>query len=342
LIAGPASNRQGAQSAKEKERFMMLQNSLPRRHFLELLAAGLGASALAGCQPEPVLPTQLPTAAPVECPPAPVMQSLPPTAVPVECPPPVFDGYSIFHETMVDLPWEAVQKAAQAGAVILLPVGIIEEHGPHLGLGPDVYLAYQWSKLTRRTLEALGVQAVIAPPFYWGINSSTGMFPGSFTVRPETFKSLLHDILASLKAWGFRYAFVLNLHGDSMHNSVLRVAIKEIHEKLDLGVYLLLPGSDWEYGVSQQVPPVPDKALPFPDVHAGAYETSQMAYYFPEVVDEDLARRLPRTNGFQPLGYWGAPAEFDAPSGGAWLEAFSTFTAQAIHAFLEEHSAKDG
>ncbi len=237
---------------------------------------------------------------------------------------------------MVDLPWEAVHQATQDGAAVLLPVGVIEEHGPHLGLGADVYLAYQWCKLTRHALGGLGVAALIAPPFYWGINASTGMFPGSFTVRPETFKAVLHDILASLKAWGFAQVFVLNLHGDSLHNAALRVAVKESHEALELGVYLLLPESDWEYGVSQKVPPIPDQALPYPDVHAGAYETSQMAYFFPEDVDQSLARTLPRTDGFQPRGYWGSPASFDAAAGGAWLEAFSVMTAEAIRGFIEE------
>ena len=106
-------------------------------------------------------------------------------------------GYSIFHETMVDMTWPEVEKAARDGAVVLMTTAVIEEHGPHMSCGIDTYLGYLMCKITRRELEARGVKAVIAPPFYWGINVSSHVFPGTFTVRPETMKALLHDLLAS-------------------------------------------------------------------------------------------------------------------------------------------------
>ena len=62
------------------------------------------------------------------------------------------EGYSIFHETMADMTWQEVEKAAEEGAVILLPTAVIEEHGPHMGCGVDTYLAYQTCKLARREL----------------------------------------------------------------------------------------------------------------------------------------------------------------------------------------------
>ena len=47
-------------------------------------------------------------------------------------------GYSIFHETMADMTWLEVERAARNGAVVLWGLGVIEEHGPHLPLGTDV------------------------------------------------------------------------------------------------------------------------------------------------------------------------------------------------------------
>ena len=48
-------------------------------------------------------------------------------------------GYSLFDETMVDMAWPEIEKAAQEGAIVLLPTGVIEEHGPHMGLAMDIY-----------------------------------------------------------------------------------------------------------------------------------------------------------------------------------------------------------
>ena len=112
-------------------------------------------------------------------------------------------GYSIFHETMVDMAWPDIEKAAKAGAVVLMATAVIEEHGPHMSCGTDTYLGYLLCKLTRRQLESKGVKAVIAPPFFWGVNSATHVFPGTFAIQPETAKVLLWDIFASLKSMGF-------------------------------------------------------------------------------------------------------------------------------------------
>ena len=57
-------------------------------------------------------------------------------------------GYSLFDETMVDMAWPEIEKAAQEGAIVLLPTGVIEEHGPHMGLAVDIYLAYILCKLS--------------------------------------------------------------------------------------------------------------------------------------------------------------------------------------------------
>jgi len=131
------------------------------------------------------------------------------------------EGYSIFQETMADMTWQEVEKAAKDGAIILLPTAVVEEHGPHMGCGVDTYLAYQTCKLARRELESRGIKALIVPPFYWGINRTTHIFPGTFTVRDKTMKAVLDDILSSLKSWGFTQIFNINWHYDGAHLSAL-------------------------------------------------------------------------------------------------------------------------
>ena len=115
--------------------------------------------------------------------------------------------YSIFEDTMADMIYQEIEIAAKKNAVVLLPVAVIEEHGPHMCLGVDTYLAHNTCRNIRNKLLESEVNSLIAPPFYWGINFSTGAFAGSFTVREETMISLLVDILVCLKNWGFKKIF---------------------------------------------------------------------------------------------------------------------------------------
>lgn len=56
-------------------------------------------------------------------------------------------GYSIFEKTMADMTWQEVEKASKENQIVLFPLGVIEEHGPHLPLGTDSYWSYASCKL---------------------------------------------------------------------------------------------------------------------------------------------------------------------------------------------------
>jgi creatinine amidohydrolase len=47
----------------------------------------------------------------------------------------------VFKDTMVEMKWTDVQNYTDQGALVLLPLGVLEEHGPHLCLGTDIYTA---------------------------------------------------------------------------------------------------------------------------------------------------------------------------------------------------------
>jgi creatinine amidohydrolase len=268
-------------------------------------------------------------------------------------------GYSIFHETMVDMNWPDVEKAAEQGAVILLPTAVIEEHGPHMSCGIDTYGAYLVCKLTRRELESRGIKTLIAPPFYWGINATTHVFPGTFTVRKETMKALLHDILSSLKSWGFNDIFNLNFHGDGQHCITILESIVDARETLGLNTYCVLSEMEiMRYGlsgnepfvVSRKSPPSDEQAQEFLDIHAGAPETGIVAAFFPEQLDTDLALTLEPTRityreiaqwltdarRVTPLGYLGDPAGFHAEAAREYLEADCILIADSIEEQLKQ------
>ncbi len=266
-------------------------------------------------------------------------------------------GDSIFQETMVDMTWPEVEKAAKEGAVVLLTTAVIEEHGPHMSCGIDAYGGYLLCKLTRRELEARGVKAVIAPPFYWGINTASHAFPGTFTVRPETMKAMLLDMLSSLKAMGFQYVFNINAHGDSLHIRTAVEAIIEARKALGFEVRYLMTEEDAQrsglthketFVLLHKSPPSDGQPRDYLDLHAGAGETGMMAAYFPAQVNADLAKTLPPTKvtarelgewvkdmkKVTPQGYLGDPAGFDSAKARRETEDGCRLMADAIAGFL--------
>lgn len=236
---------------------------------------------------------------------------------------------------MVNLNWPQIQAAVDKHALVLLPLGVIEEHGPHLCLGTDIYTAHLHCLFIKQRLEAAGQIAVIAPPFYWGICQSTGSFIGSFRVRKETMKALLFDLLASLAGFGFRNVYGVNAHGDIEHSIALVETFREATEKLNLKAgYAFSESLLHHYGLTGLEPyicPVKPQAIQIshaatPDVHAGDIETATIHHFYPELVDVERARSLPptqlsddkimswlfggQTAELSPDGYLGAPADF--------------------------------
>ncbi len=255
-------------------------------------------------------------------------------------------SYSIFESSMVEMKWPDVEKAIEAGAIALLPTGVIEEHGPHMGLGVDIYLASLLAGMVKKELETENIRVLTAPTFYWGINSVTGAFPGSFTVRSETMVNMLADILASLKRWGLDQVFVINWHDDFLHCKVLAEAINKARNDCGARAYVLvsrplsnrlgLTGNE-DHIIVYDMPQDNAPRQGSPDIHAGAGETGIMAAYFRDEVDMELAKTLKAADlsladfkvwrrGWNdarrktPLGYLGNPSGFDANEGENYMK----------------------
>ena len=218
-------------------------------------------------------------------------------------------NFSIFEDTMVEMTWQEVQAGANKGAIVLLPIGIVEGHGPHLDLSADFYISTLLCRFLKQELEEKGIETLIAPPVYWGISKDVADFAGTFSVRPETMEALLTDIFSSLKSWGFKRVFVQNAHGDPTHIEIIKRAITIANHTPDFKVYFM-----WELGIEVEndiaFPPMRENRYK-PDYHAGSIETAQMAAFFPEKVRFETAKTLMPMNHFKPMAYCGDPANFD-------------------------------
>ena len=209
---------------------------------------------------------------------------------------------NIFTNTMADMNWVTIKDHANRDAIVLLPMGVIEEHGPQLCTATDIYTAHIHCVNVADKLHEQGYDAVIAPPFYWGICQANKGFIGSFSIRPETAQALLYDILCSLKEFGFSKVFAINAHGDVEHKLTALRAFSEACEKLDMTACFpfekeLLP----HFGLTGQEPHIyllaPQNIqvsyAAVGDVHAGDVETAMISAYYPGLVDHAMAESLP-------------------------------------------------
>ena len=215
---------------------------------------------------------------------------------------------SIFADTMVDMTWQEVKEASDQHAIVILPVAIIEEHGPHMDLSPDIYETCLFCRYIKHALERDGTRVVLAPPFYWGISEVTKHIPGTFSVRPETLQAMLHDIAASLKSWGFTTMFSVNLHGDPVHNGVIEHSMNAIRKELGMDAYNV---QTMNANIPDPVTYLPTRNDAYlPDYHAGAVETAIMNAFYPGRVRTQVAKKLSPEATFDPLGYVGDPSSY--------------------------------
>ena len=203
---------------------------------------------------------------------------------------------------MANMKWPDIQHGADKNAIVLLPMGVIEEHGPHLCLATDIYTAHIYCENVKRKLEEKGYAVIIAPPFYWGICQAAKGFIGSFNIRSETAKALLFDILSSLKNFGFKRIFAVNAHGDVEHKIVAMNAFKEAceqlkitacfqHEDFMLHHFRLKSDESCFYTIKPQEIKVSEAVVA--DVHAGDIEIATINTFYPHLVDADKANSLP-------------------------------------------------
>src|SRR5919199_1161184 len=100
---------------------------------------------------------------------------------------------------------------------IVLPLGSTEQHA-YLSLGTDSILA---ERVSVEAAEPLGVP--VLPVLAYGLTPYFGAYPGSPTLRVETFLAVLRDLLDSLRAQGFRRILLLNGHGGNAPGGALAV-----------------------------------------------------------------------------------------------------------------------
>jgi creatinine amidohydrolase len=111
-----------------------------------------------------------------------------------------------------DLTWPEINEAVALEKVILLPVGSTEQHGPHLPLDVDNFLASSVCVEVGRRIPA---QVLVAPTIPYGFNIHAMDFPGTIHVAYDHFVEFCVDVCKSFAYHGFKRIVIVDGHGSN-------------------------------------------------------------------------------------------------------------------------------
>ncbi len=185
-----------------------------------------------------------------------------------------------------------LEHKLSAESILVLPLGAVEQHGPHLPFNTDLVIA---ERCADEAVAAAGDDLdlwLMEPLAYTKSNEHAGT-PGTVWLGPETMLRVLDDIGRSVAATPATKLAILNGHGGN--SSLLNVACRELRLNHGLETFLLHPSLPPDQGGGEPADPRgeshPGSSELGMGIHAGMAETSIMLHLRPDLVDMDLAER---------------------------------------------------
>lgn len=164
---------------------------------------------------------------------------------------------------------------------IILPIGILEKHGPHAPMGSDLIRVRQLAKMA-----AEQEYAVIFPDYFYGQVNEAKHIQGTFALPVDITLELLQATCDEIARNGFEKIFIINGHGGNPQ--LIRYFVQTQMEK-DRGYAVFFHEPQMESSVREKVSKM-RKSDPATDQHGGEYETSILLHMRPELVKLDRAK----------------------------------------------------
>ena len=250
-----------------------------------------------------------------------------------------------------------IARLADVGALVLVPTGAIEQHGDHLGVDTDTRLATTVTQLAAARVKTVPV--TVAPPVAFGFSPHHAAWPGTITLRLETYLALLRDVAHSILGAGFPRVLFVNGHGgnEAPLRSLVTQMVTDGHA-VGMVNYFSPSAADWTAMLKGDLPRAG---------HACEQETA-LTLALPQTDDADRARILAAIAGLPPrlvqpwmaedatfdpitaagagwppifqekdCGYYGDPAAADEENGVRMLDV----TVAKLAAFFEDFARSD-
>lgn len=179
---------------------------------------------------------------------------------------------------LAKMTWEDVNKAVRARRVVVIPVGAIEQHGPHLPIDTDNLSV---EAVCVRAAESAPDTLVCAPPIHYGFNEHNMDFPGTVTVDAEHFVNYCTDVAKSYGRMGFRRVLFVNGHGSNAHLLEQAARLATLHSLAKVASL-----SYWAL-ITEEFATIRESPFPGGTSHACEFETSTYLYLDPAHVKRD-------------------------------------------------------
>jgi creatinine amidohydrolase len=258
-----------------------------------------------------------------------------------------------------ELRWPQINALNRERTLFILPIGMLEEHGPHLPIGADTFgVLYEANGVSRQISKALpGWDVVMMPAINYGqggANQAGGILihSGTYAIRQSTLRSIVADVGGQVAQNGFQWIFVMTGHGAPAHTIAINEACDFISETLNVTMLHLTALFKGDAGIQSKGKEVKTKHFSAAelvsfgiDVHAGVGETSAILAIRPDLVDSRY-KALPARVGhsFEELlkiasqnewqGYFSSPAKANAAYGRSleawWIEGATELILRAI------------
>jgi len=191
---------------------------------------------------------------------------------------------------------DAARLARNARCVILLPLGAVEEHGPHLPLLVDWLGAEELARRIAPQLERAGLTPVLAPSLPYGVSTLAAEWPGTVSLSRALVTRLIVEVIRALARHGFRSFVLVNYQADPDHLAAMHAARRALERGRKLRVVFAGFAPDpvaHAAMVNPRVLRLLRSPRPESEWHSGELETAMVLAARPELVDRSLMRTLP-------------------------------------------------
>lgn len=209
------------------------------------------------------------------------------------------------HRLFAELSGPAVSTTLTSRSILIVPIGAVEHHGPHLPLITDALMAEAAATAAVAAGVAAGLDLWQLPTLTVGKSDEHYWAPGTLWLSAATLMSVLEDIGRSVTTTPANKIVFMNGHGGNV--ALLQVANRQLRRMFGLQTFTM---PALRIGAGSGKDGEPDEFGQ--GIHGGYAETSAIMHLRPDLVDESLfERNVPEyMAGYEQLGFNAKPVSF--------------------------------
>ena len=240
---------------------------------------------------------------------------------------------------LAQLTWQEAGSTDRDRTVVILPVGALEAHGPHLPMATDVWIAEAMARAGAEKLAARGMDVLLLPALAYTSAPFAADFPGTVSIDPAAVTAQITGLIESLARHDFEVLALANAHLDPSHITALQSAVDAARR--NKGMRIVFPDVTQKPWALRLTAEFKSGAC-----HAGRYETSLIMAIRPDLVHEEIRQRLPPNakslsaaiaagqrsfvEAGGPRAYFGYPSEATPEEGRTTIAALGAILEEAV------------